>query len=217
MRARCGARRALAALALGLSLAQGAWAQPVDEVGPYIGVLESDGAPIYASFAPASGPLVRQAGQPGAWYAVLQWPMAPGQAYRLQLNAPDDGGRLRVSAFDDDPYGNPTVRADVAVRLLGPRARRRANWGATVRIPAQASQAGVWLLIEWVPPAAAAPASAPPWVRLQAYAVDAAALAARTPRWGAAKARVEIPASPLAGPAAVQELPLPSAIDPLRR
>ena len=198
-------------LALGLCLSLRAAAQPYDPGSPEIGFIEPDGAPVYARFAPAGGPLTRQAAQPGAWYAVLQWPMAPGQAYRLQLTAPDDGGRLRVSAFDDDPYANPSMRADINLHAVGPRARRRANWDATVRIPEQAGQAGVWLLLEWLP---APRVVGPPLVRLQAYAVDPAALAARAPRWGAAGPRAEMPTSPLSAPAVVQELPLPTMVEP---
>jgi len=95
----------------------------------------------------------------------------------------------------------------------GPRARRRANWGATVRIPAQASQAGVWLLLEWLP---APRVTSPPLIRLQAYAVDPAALAARAPRWGTTGPRAEVPLSPLSAPSVVQELPLPTVAEPQR-
>ena len=211
MRAARFAGRCFAALAFGLCHALAANAQPYDPGGTEVGWLDADGAPVYARFAPASGPLARQTAQPQAWYAVLQWPMAPGQAYRLQLNTPDDGGRLRLSAFDDDPYANPTVRADIALRLAGPRVRRRANWGATVRIPEQARQAGVWLLLEWMAPVRVTGA---PLVRVQAYAVDPATLAAHAPRWDMNSPRADIPASPLSAPSVVQELPLPLLTDP---
>lgn len=201
---------ALAALA---GMSSGASAQDAVYGAAYVGVVEPDDAPVLAAFFPAGGPLQRHTGRPDAWYAVLQMPMVPGQAYGLFVTAPNDGSQVQVSAFDDDPYLNPGMRADLSLRTLGPRTRRSTTYVATLRTPANSTAPGAWLLVEWVP--GARRPSAPPAVRLQAFAVHSSANAARNPRWGTAGARADTVVSPLSG--AVQELPMPSMVEPARR
>ncbi len=179
----------------------------------YVGVVEPDDAPVLAAFFPAGGPLQRHTGRPDAWYAVLQMPMVPGQAYGLFVTAPNDGSQVQVTAFDDDPYLNPGMRADLALRALGPRTRRSTTYVATLRTPANSLAPGAWLLVEWVP--GARRQAVPPAVRLQAFAVYASTNAGRNPRWGTAGGRADAVLSPLSG--AVQELPMPSMVEPARR
>jgi len=157
-----------------------AQAQMAFDIPPAITVYPND-FPVGASFFfPSGGPLERFTGRPGAWYAIYRLPMYPGRPYELLLGHDGDPSRMKVYAMDAHPFGKVNVKFEVPMRRLEAvsAGSHHPVYAATLATPRDISAFGIYLLLEWDPPAGA---GKPIPVMLQTLSVTEAPYS--FPRW----------------------------------
>jgi hypothetical protein len=144
------ARRLLIAWLLSAGLAQ---AQVGFDAPPAITVYPND-VPVAATFFfPSGSPLERYTGRPGAWYAIYRLPLYPGRPYELLLGHEGDPARMKVYALDEHPFAKVKVKFEIPLHRLEVGARLPPTYAATIATPRDAAAFGIYLLLEWDPPA----------------------------------------------------------------
>jgi hypothetical protein len=168
-------RRLAALAAFLLSIAGGAPANALFNGPPAITVYPDDFPVDVAFFFPAGGPLERFTSRPGAWYAIYRTPMYPGRPYDLVIGHFGDPARLKVFALDNHPFGKVSVKQELLLRKFDSGDPSERIYGATISIPRDSAVYGLYLLLEWNPPAGN---DRPLPVELQVLTAE------RSPMWG---------------------------------
>lgn len=169
-------RRFATALAVLVSVIAGAVpAGSSADVPPAIPLFPDDFPSNVPFFFPSGGPLERFTGKPGAWYALYRAAMYPGRPYDLLLWHPGDPDRLKIFALDGHPFGPVSVRQEIRLRRIDGRHSPGGLYTALVQIPRDSAEYGIYLLLEWFPPAG----------RIRPLQADLQILSAdRAPPWG---------------------------------
>lgn len=142
---------ALAAVLLSLG-----WSGPAKAQfnGPPAITIYPDDYPVdVAFFFPAGGPLERFTGRPGAWYAIYRIPMYPGRPYDLVIGHSGDPARMKVFALDNHPFDKVSVKYELRFRKFSQGDSPEGIYGTTIAIPRDSGAYGLYLLLEWNPPA----------------------------------------------------------------
>jgi hypothetical protein len=168
-------RRLAALAAVLLSIAGSAPANALFNGPPAITVYPDDFPVDVAFFFPAGGPLERFTGRPGAWYAIYRTPMYPGRPYDLILEHKGDPGRMKIFALDNHPFGKVSVKQELRLRKFEFGYASGPIYGVTISIPRDSAVYGLYLLLEWNPPAGD---DRPVPVELQVLTAE------RSPLWG---------------------------------
>ena len=135
-------------------------------------------------FILAGGPLQRHAARPGAWYALLEVPVAPSWPMQLLMWPAERRHEIRLFALDAAPDDAPTVVDPLPLELERGRGGRNGVQVGHFMLPAGSTARTIFVLVEQWRIDGEAPA--PLWVQLLARR---ASEPAETPWWSARDGR----------------------------
>ena len=105
-------------------------------------------AQVLRRFVPAGGPLQRHASRPGAWYALLELPVAPGWPMQLLMWPDERHHEIRLFALDSAPDEAPTVVAPLPLELERGRGGRNHAQVSHFMLPAGSTARTIFVLVE---------------------------------------------------------------------